>query len=227
MSDIGKKLKLKKEVINNQTLDEDIKNNIKQVMKKEYEKNDDNIKEKHKFPIWNKVLVTAACVLIVSSATFAGSIGDFITNIFKNTEKNANQIIKPENIIEINSEYVTCNGISLNIGYLYEDDDYLYIAMNVRGVDNDAFGIMMDKIIIKNIDNDEIYSNIISENNKYLFFDVQYKIEEKIIVLTINKNYDIKLLKNIEINITNLTFLLKDEKYNKVSGNWIFNIKKP
>lgn len=223
MDNIDEKMKLKKEYIKNQVLSEDVKNNIIQAMKKEYEK-----KEKiHSNKLYKKVIGVVACLLIISSVTFAGNIGDFFTNIFKNTEMNKDQVINPNSIIEINSEYVTCDGIGLNVAYMYEDDEYLYAVMNVKGVDN-LIDITINKMTINDIKNNISYDdiNLISKENNH-WWSAQYKNDSKIIFIKIEKNENLDSIKELELKINNLTLKRETNKFNDIIGEWIFKIENP
>ena len=226
MDNIEEKVKLKKEFIKNQVLNEDIKNKIKQAMKEEYEKNDCDKKIAHASKIYKKVIGAVACMLIISSVAFAGSIGDFFTNIFKNTEMNKEQVIDPNSIIEINSEYVTNEGIGLNVAYMYEDDDYLYIAMNVQGIDN-VIELVVEEFKINDITSNRNYSFLEVDERDFSNIDIQYKNDSKMIFFKIDKSKDMNLIKELKLNIKNITFETQSEGDVYVRGEWIFKIKKP
>lgn len=221
MDDIDKKIKHKKEFIEKQFLSEDIKNNIKQSMKNEYQK-----KEVHSSSLYKKIIASVACILIISTVTFAGNIGDFITNIFKNTEINKEQIINPNSIVEINSEYVTCNGVSLNVAYMYEDEEYLYIVMNVKDAEN-INDLVVDEIRIRDIKNNIQYDYQNIYDNNIFLVSAQYKNDSKNIFIKFKKNKNVELMKELELNIINLTVKDKNLNLNKIVGEWIFKIEKP
>lgn len=216
MSDIIEdKIKLKKEFINEQSLDEDVKENLKNLMKDKYKE-----KEKTTVSKYKKVIGIAACLVILSGATFAGNIGNFLSNLFANTEIQNDQIINPEAIVKINSEYVTNDGIGLNVSYLYEEGEFLYIVLNVQGVDNDVEDILVDEIEIKDLSNERIYSSDKIYNN--FSAKLEYKKESKMIFIKIIKDEKINLVKNMELIIKNLKL---EDKY--ISNNWTLKFKKP
>lgn len=217
---IDEKIKLKKEFIKRQVVDENIKQKLKQAMKEEYNK-----KESFSDSKFKKVIGIAACLIIVSSATFAGNIGNFLSNLFENTEIKNDQIINPEAIIKIDSEYVINDGIGLNVAYLYEEGEFLYIVLNVQGTDN-AQDIMISEFEIKDLTNNKTYSNT-RENNNFEKNIVQYKCDSKMIFIKMEKFNDLNLINELELNINNLIIKNYTEEYNQVRGNWMLKIKKP
>lgn len=220
MSDIIEdKIKLKKEYISKQVLDEEVKENLKKAMKEKYEEKEKSTTSKYK-----KVIGIVACLLILSTATFAGNVGNFISNLFANTEIKNDQIINPEAIVKINSEYVTNDGIGLNVSYLYEEGEFLYIVLNVQGVDNDVEDISIEKIKIEDIDNGITYD---TEKDNSFGANIQYKKDFKVIFIKIEKIENFDKINNIGIYIENLVIKEYKEEYKKVNNNWILKIKKP
>lgn len=221
MSDnIDKKIKIKKEFIKQQALDEDVKENLKRIMKSKY-------KEKEKFTIqkYKKVIGIAVCLVILSTATFAGRAGNFLSNLFANTEIKNNQIINPEAIVKIDSEYVTHDGIGLNVSYLYEEDEFLYIVLNVQGIDDDVQDVMVDEIEINDLSNEQTYNNKASSDN--FLCTTEYKINSKMIFIKITKFSEINSIKELNLNIRNLTIKYEKDKFNYIINNWILKIEKP
>lgn len=221
MSDIiEEKIEIKKEYIKQQTLDEDVKENLKKIMKDKYE-------EKEKFTIqkYKKVVGIVACFIILSTVTFAGRAGNFLSNLFANIEIKNDQMINPEAIVKIDSEYVTHDGIGLNVSYLYEEDEYIYIVLNVQGIDNDVKNILVDEIKFNDLNNEKTYSS--EQLYANFFAGVQYKTESKVIFIKLIKSSEFNLTRELELSIKNLKIesLKKEDKY--IVDNWILKIKKP
>lgn len=213
--DIEEKIKLKKDFIKQQVLNEDEKNNLKQIMKENYTRREKTTKK------YKKIIGCVACLFVISTVAFATNI-DNIINLFENTQMDSKQIINPNSIIKIDSDYVTDNGVGMNISYLYEESEYLYIVLNVKEIDENIKDIMFDKIEINDLTNNKVYSFEELNNENNFEISVQYKKDHKMIFIKMKKYNELNSIKELEVKIENLTTIGTVDK--NISGNWEFKI---
>lgn len=206
---------------NAETLSDEAKKRIVKALDEAAEKKFAEKKRvKFDYSFSQKVAAIFICCFILSSCAFAGDIGDFITKVFSNQDKNIEFAVENGYVQNIEMDYVESNGIGLKADYFYLDDYYMYIAFEVKA-DREFDEILLNEFEIKDENDNVIYSN--NQTDYYIFSHFETKK-----LTNTNGILLIKLAKieneffsynNLKIQIQKLE-IKKEDKFEPIYGSW-------
>lgn len=217
-----------KEKLNSEKLSDEFKTNLQNNLQQELNKTEDSTKGKiFKFPIITRKLagICACFVFLFSSCfAFADDIENVILEFFGKTDSIVEKAIAEGNYKEVDMEYVEDNGVSIKVDYVVLEDDELYIAFNVLGME--AYDrVILDRIRITDQSENIIYTDYNAKEHYVLILENKHiKPENSIIVFKLK---DLKNclddLEKIFIRINNVKFIKHKNIINK-DGKWEFNL---
>lgn len=175
-----------------------------------------------------KVAVAFLTLGIVSTSVFGKDIGNFMSRMFSNVDKGLQMATENGYIQEVNSEYVTDQGIAIKIDNIIVDENILNITFDV--IVEDCEDVYFNELKL----NDE-YNNIIYPSTE-LVDNVKHNISRKHSKKSISKNnivvtetfYDIENnfseYKNLYLEIYELGVFDLNDNEKTIKGNWNFEI---
>ena len=220
----GEFKKICKEINNQIEPRQDFLNNLKENIS---QKIDEEKCKKSKKSYLPKVAVAFLTVGIVSTSVFGKDIGLLITKMFSNIDKGLQMATENGYIQEINSGYVTDQGIGIKIENIIVDENVLNITFNIKAENCDD--VYFDDIKLIN-ENKIIYPSTETIDN------IKHNISRKHSIKSVNKNniivtetfYDIENnfseYKNLHLNIEEIAFFNLNDEENIIKGNWDFEL---
>lgn len=217
--------------IHEENLLEDFENKLVDKLNDEYINRNNSKKSANKvtrIPFRNTFLYRAAavfvCFMVVSGCTFADEIQDALKLMFCNFDKNIEIAYDEGNVIEVDSEYQTYNGVSVKVDYVSLTDNNLCVVFNVKHED-ECDRLYLSDLKIKD-ENDDFICDTNGENKNIKYnFDLK-KENKNITTLLINLSKSKGVLD--KYNFLNIEFgsleIEKDDEIIHYEGNWNFKI---
>lgn len=184
-------------------------------------------KKIHKFnySFSQKVAAIFICCFVISSCAFAGDIGDIITKVFSNQDKNIEFAVENGYVQNIEMDYVESNGISLKADYFYLDDYYMYIAFDVKA-DREFNEVQLNEFEIKDENDNVIYSNVEIYGDVLLQSETKKMTNKSGIMLLKLSKFRENFFSYSKLIVTIRNIEIKDiDNFYEVAGNW--NISLP
>lgn len=223
------KLDLELEVLKCKIHEEDVLDDFKvnlleKKLKEKYESYEPKCKSKITFNFYNyfgKAVAVFACFMVMSTCAFADEIEGMFNLLFANTHKSIETAYEEGNIKEIDSEYQTYDGVSLKVDYVSVNENEISIMLNIN-TDIDYKTIYIEEMVVTDENDSIIYPNDNIRRQKN-----SKRIEKNNSILTfVFSKYEMTFeqYNSLKIYIDNIEFVLKDEKKEKIDGNWNFEI---
>ncbi len=172
-----------------------------------------------------KAAAVFICFVMFSSCAFAGGVGDWLKEMFSNVSEEMEVAYENGDIKGVNTEYQTYDGVSVKVDYVSLKDNELYIVFNVKTEEYDR--IYFKEFIIKDEFGNLIYDNKDDFSNEGYRENITEKHDSKTnssVFISIIRNNDFELYKEVNIQIKNIQVIKNDDNYNYY-GDWKFNIK--
>ncbi len=232
MEKLDVELDIIKCTIHKEDLQEDFKEKLEEKLNSVCESNAYTTTESSKnkicrpFYFYKAVAAVFVCVFMFSSCAFAGGVGDWIKNLFNNVDKGMEVAYENGDIKEVDSEYQTFDGVSVKVDYVSLKDNELYVVFNVKN-EEEYDDISLNNFIVK----DEFNNNIFEIKDGFVKKEYRYDIRKKretstssVLFLSIIKNSDFELYKQINIQLSEVQ-LLNNSKTRVSYGDWNFEIE--
>lgn len=167
-----------------------------------------------------KAAAVFVCFVMFSSCAFAGGVGDWLKEMFCNVDTEMEVAYENGELIEVETEYQTYDGVSVKVDYVSLNENELYLVFNIKAEENFKY---IDDIIVENENGKEIFD--IGNENLYDYKTRRKSIDKtnKLIFLTAYKNEGIfENSENLNINIKKIQ--VKEDRLKDVFGDWKFEI---
>ena len=177
--------------------------------------------KKQRKSYFTKVAMIFFTITLISSGAFAKDIGNWLSQLFANTDETMQVAYDNGYVQNVDMDYVENDGIAIKVNSLLIDDNKMNVVFDVRGeIDGD---LTINELILSGKNRIDEYSikNLRVLNSSYKREMKSIDKNNHILILEIeNINYKLNTLENIEISINGIYIMSKDNNVKYIDNKW-------
>lgn len=166
-----------------------------------------------------KVAMIFFTLTIISSGAFAMDIGNWLSQIFSNTDESMQIAVENGYVQNVEMDYVENQGIAIKVNSLVIDDNKINIVFDVKG---EIDGELVIKELLLTTEGDEYFSknlNIASTSYSRTFKSIDKKSHIMIIKMS-NVEHSLYCMENLKVTLKNLSIIDRNSEITDITGTW-------
>ena len=217
-------------------LSEEFKDNLVNMMNKEYTKKDQetssskawgkiksSFENREKISVTKKLVIVFSCIILISTAVIGVNFNSWVEKIFSNQDKRIEMAIQNGDYHNIEMDYIVHNSVGIKVDYVYADDSCIYIAFNVKSDKK------IEKVYFENIELIDQNNENINNKLDYFFSENETKRinSSNCICLYkfhyVNNNNNIDNILELNINVSKV-IIISDKTKTEISDTFNYSV---